>query len=461
MNHELSGNFESQDTEQSKWDSIGDEVQFKGETEPSDEISEFVDKMYSDRIDSIIDGICFDGGDHSSRSNYVTSNILIGTFTDKEQEEMITRRMNDESIGPEFTERLKENLAERIRSLSIADEVKSDPFLRRKHMDWIAGRFEDLGSEGNELRDLLWGADGDHFYQSGAAIALMFDADFLKKSYGAEMDETKTKEISDCVSNLVQDGETTVKEIVRDPFLRKRHFESMVEIETVGLEVNTSLANLWKNDENFTESFEYRNMLYDVAMENPDVYEQVDDNAIEDLTNKALEQIPPVRIREIIRTYEKNPRQGDEYLLKTLLPILGLSNNPPKLDYGPSTGHEDGYYTRSNHSITICEERIKEKENSDEDRIMKTSSLFGIFRTKKVKDELFRRMGVVAHETWHAHQWGGDNVDMERRKKYQSNFVYYMNGKDNYHSYRSQLIEKEAWAFGSKFEEKCRSECKS
>ncbi len=471
MNHELSNNSEI-NTEKTEWDSIGDDVQFRNEQEPVDEVADFVDKRYGEFVDHMIDEACFDEGDRADLDSYVTNLSLEGIFTDEEQREMINSRARGESINPDLVQKYKDGLTEKIKKSSIADEIKRDPFLRARRVDNLAGRQRnDLNAEDENLKTLLWYTD-NYFYNSGAAISLFGDKDYIKNTYNVEkiaenkkgifnsdeqaLQEKLTNNITGSIGYLLQTGQTSVKEIIDDPFLRKKHFDSLYEIETTGKRVDKVIADFWNNDEEFTDSIDYQRMMFEQVRNNPDIYKEIDEEEMDKLTDGVLEQLSEKKLSEIMRTYEKNPRKGDKLLAKELVPLLGLGSNPPALEYGQAKNNEGGYYSRRTHTVVICEENLGHKETdeqgNEEERVLKTSSIFGFLKPKKMEDDIFFRMGAVAHELWHAHQWAGENVDEDRREKYRQNFVYYVSGHSNYNLYRSQLIEAEAWKFGTKVE---------
>ena len=84
-----------------------------------------------------------------------------------------------------------------------------------------------------------------------------------------------------------------------------------------------------------------------------------------DTTDKFVEGIQK-KIADGVYTQE----EGDALIAKILIPILGLKDNPPTLKYGDAKGKEGGFYQRSEHSVTICEENLESKSEKEDDRIL-------------------------------------------------------------------------------------------
>ena len=487
MNHENLENSEKINNEKSEWDSLGDEVSFAEQSEQPEMSPEEAEKreylgyvfdaIYGRNLDSIIENSCYDGSTEEGKNNpdnYVVSCALGEFLSDEEQLDMIRRFASGEPATDELKGKFKTGMVDLIMKTGMADEVSSDPLLRKRYMDDIAGRYDnDLSMEARNLCRIIWNAD-EFFYESPEAKSLLNDKDFISNKYNVKKLVETSKEynpgqsdealaesyvsgISQCVNYMVENKEATVEDIVKDPFFRKDHFDAQYEIETQGKEVKVELAEIWRMDIDFHDSYEYGSMLFEYAKKNPEIYEKVNESEIDKLVSEALEKVSDKQMAEIIKAYEKNPRKGDALIAKILIPILGLSDNPPTLKYGPAKNKEGGYYKRSEHSVTICEDTL-DKEMPDDERILNTtSSIFDVFKPKKLEDKMFYRMGAVAHEFWHARQWGGKDVPEDKQEQYRKNFVYYMTGHTFYGAYRSQLIEAEAWAFGKKMEDRCKS----
>ncbi len=494
MDHERTRTEEPESVRETEWDTLGEQVEFNEaaseqpertkEEEGREYLGYVFDAVYSKGIDSIVRNACFEGteDEKEDRSAYVTSNALVGIISDEEQQEMIEGYINGEPVSDEIREKIKNGIIDLAIKTDMTEEISKDINLRKKHADYLAGRYEGLNLYSQDaqriqsirnLQTIIWSTD-DFFYESEEARALLSDEDFIKRKYNVDRIVEETKEyypktsdeeltsqyisgISNCISYMVDNDEASIEEIIKDPFFRRDHFDILYKMETEYIEVKTELAELWRIDVDFKNSIEYGSMLAKYIKNNPDIYKDVDDGEVELLVTNALEKISDKQIVDIIKTYEKNPRKGDELIAKFLIPILGLKENKPTLKYGPAKGKEGGFYKRNEHSVTICEENLETVKKKDDDRILeKTSSLFG-FGRKRLKDKMFYRMGAVAHEYWHARQWGGAYIPEQKREKYRKNFVYYVEGKSDYNSYRQQLIEKEAWAFGEKMEKRCHS----
>lgn len=487
-NHELSEKPE-QIQEKTEWDSLGDEVAFPEEAEETKEkeispeeakkreyLGYVFSAIYDRNIDRIIEKSCYDGSSEEGKSDpdeYVVSCALGEFLSDEDQKDMINRFASGEPVTDELRDKFRTGMIDLIIETGIADEISSDPLLRRRRANDIAGRYDnDIDAKERNLRTIIWNAD-EFFFESPEAKNLLADPDFIRTKYNVDkLVETskdynpgQTEEslaaqyiegISACVNYMIDNNEATIEDIVNDPFFRKDHFDALYDIETKGKEVKTELAEIWRMDIDFHDSYEYGSMLFEYAKKNPEIYEKVNESEIDKTISEALEKVSDKQIAEIIKAYEKNPRKGDALIAKILIPILGLSDNPPTLKYGPAKNKEGGYYKRSEHSVTICEDTLEQNIDDDERILNTTSSIFDIFKPKKLEDVIFYRMGAVAHEFWHARQWGGNDVPEARQEQYRKNFVYYMSGHTYYGAYRSQLIEAEAWAFGKKMETRCK-----
>jgi hypothetical protein len=486
MNHEVSKNSAEINTAETEWDSLEKEVEFQEkidtqETLPSEaEKIEYIgyafDAIYGKSIDSIIRNSCFDGDTEDERKNpdnYVVSCALSEFLSDKDQQEMIQRFASGEPVTEELKQKFKDGIIGLAVETGIVDELMNDPLLRKRRADECAGRYNhDIDEKERNLQTILWNAD-EYFFGSPEAQGLLEDRDFIMRKYNIEklveaskdynpgqteetLAESYISDISECIHAMVERGEASIEDIIKDPFFRKRHFDEQYAIELEGKTVNPELSELWRVDIDFHNSYEYGSLLFEYAKKNPKIYEKVNEAEIDKLVSEALAQVSDKQMIEIVKAYEKNPRKGDALIAKILIPILGLSDNPPTLKYGSAKDKEGGYYKRSEHSVTICEDILEEGEPDNERILNATSSIFDVFRPKKLEDKMFYRMGAVAHEFWHARQWAGSDIPAEKQEQYRKNFVYYMSGHSYYDAYRSQLIEAEAWAFGKKVEKRCK-----
>ena len=492
MNPESFGNPEPRNTEKTDWDTLGDEVAFnerieepdsdeavpeKSERTKEEEDREYLgyvfEAVYSKGLESIIRNCCFEGteDERGLRDAYVISGALGEFLSDEEQMDMIDRYADGKPVSEELREKFKNGIIDLAIDTNMTEEISKDIFLRKKHAEDIAGYTNRNDRKLQNLQTIIFNAD-DFFYESEEAKGLLSDEKFIRKKYridklverNKQYNPNETEEqlaseyiegISLCVTNLVEDGIATIEEVVDDPYFRRDHFDVLYKMETEGVEVKTELAEIWRLDFDFHESYEYGDLLYQYARRNPDIYKNVDEAEIEEVVTSAIEKVSDKQIAEIVKAYEKNPRKGDALIAKILIPILGLKDNPPTLKYGEAKGKEGGFYQRSEHSVTICEGNLGEKPENDNDRILERTSSFLGFGHKKLEDNMFFRMGAVAHEFWHARQWGGTDIPEKKKEKYRKNFVYYMRGESSYGAYRNQLIEAEAWAFGERMEKRC------
>lgn len=470
--HELHSDSPEQSA-QVEWDSLNEAVPFSKENkETSDEISEFVTDHYGKILDKFIDVCYFDGDDRSNPDHYTISMLLGEYLSTDEQRSIIESCAKGEPIAPEMAQKVLDGITDVIEKAGLIDILKTDPFLRNRRLielskgpEWAKGK----SREEVDLTHKLWGTDDD-FY-TGAGISLLYDRNYLdrkcdvsgkveqyaarfKNENSEQIKEQSLASLSDTMGHLVRTGQVGAKEIIEDPLLRKRHFDSLLDLEINPTKIDPSIASLWRFDTDFEDSIDYSMALSDKINDNPDIYGAVDDAEIEHATDEILEKIPEKRLAEIAHIYEKDPQKGDRLLLETLMPLLGLENNQPTLTYGViKRKQEKGHYNRFKHEITICEENITDDNPDDESA---KRPIFSLFKSKKPRNITYMRMNIIAHEIWHAHQWAGTNVDKDRKSKYQSNFVYYLDGRTGYLGYRNQLIEKEAFRFGEKIETRSR-----
>ncbi len=476
-NHELSGNPESAPIK-TEWDTLGEEVEFNPDQEKTEDGSEKFDSMgfvyekYGKTMEALIENACFEGGDKTNPSNYVLNMILSDAFTDDEQQRMIQTYTKYGKIHDAFSFKIMAHISKTLDNArpDFLGEIKSDPYLRGRRIDNLAGRtHDDLNEDEEKICELLGFAD-QNFYESEEVRNLFSDETYLEKTYAnifkhaapSEVNETAEDARAKALQNMptffgamIDDGIVSAKELIEDPYLREKHFDSLSRpISGEDLkESEWNMRELWNYDDEFFDSSEYNFMLAGKVRENPDIYKDVDTEEVGRLTNEALEQILLKDFKEILKAYEKDSRKGDELVFQKLLPILGLTQNPPKLEYGAPKDEESGFYHRQSNRVVICEDTIKQRAAvSNSSFEQKKKSIFDFLRKKQLDNEIFDRINTIAHETWHAHQWVGENVEEPRRKKYQENFVYYMEGRTGYDTYRAQLIEREAWEFGGKVE---------
>lgn len=106
-----------------------------------------------------------------------------------------------------------------------------------------------------------------------------------------------------------------------------------------------------------------------------------------------------------------------------LVEVLGIKK-PPKLLYvEPQTNETTrGKYTAKTNTVRIYESNIP--------------------------DHYCQRMGVLAHEMWHAYQEMKASYRNGKNHLYKYNNGHYIDSKDDYAGYRFQLVESEAFYFG-------------
>ena len=357
-------------------------------------------------------------------------------------------------------------------------EVLGDPFLRERHIEYlIHGELESnspIEERQNEIAEFLWSLDGG-FYESEGVRDLISDEHgerrnlfllhVLNKGYGRDnvwrassKDERGriVEQYGALVSALTKSG-VTLRQLVKDPFLRKEHFDKLLELETGEGSYSEIEATLWSLDEGFTESKDYYKMMKKRISERPEIYEHPDKTEIDRLTDSVVQGISADKVMNIMANYRENMRSGDEELRRILLEAVGFrdKNNLPEIEYSKLRGGEEGRYDWRNNKIIIDEDGIRNGlVRSSISFVDEEDLLVNNNPRMNNNDELIRRrIDVIAQEIWHACEWRGNLVDNERGRMYKENFVYYVDGGDNEFSsreYRSQLIEAEAWTFAGK-----------
>lgn len=440
----------------------------------------FIAATYGGNFNYFVDNL-YEGGpddDRSDPENYVISMYLdkLGISEDQQFEMMRTRGRGENVATPE----LLDTFASYLKNSPLAEEIADDPFLRKRHKEFIAGRYQPSiaesadGSFEQETADLLWQLDMN-FYNADTMIDLVSDDDYIALRYQDALDACAEKnpehpkeareytiaDISEALTDLITTQQVSGEELVKDPYLRAKHVDA---IRAQSLKESENFSRLWDFDQKFYDSPEYIQAASDELnngprKEHPEIYDDVDAGQIEQITGELLGQIPDRKIQKIMKIYEKSPEKGDAALIKILLKPLGLDKNPPSLKYSKPRGDRAaGWYTRAEHSITLVREEDLEvlRAESDEPITPSFADFLSGNSGKKLDENMFFRMNAIAHETWHAHQWAGANVPADRQGAYHYNFQNYFQSKFSTTDYRNQLIEKEAYAFGESFEKRCK-----
>lgn len=474
--HELHDDSEQQ-SEQTEWDSLTDTAPFSKESEESpDETIEFVTDKYSGILDKMIGNMYFDGTDRSDPHHYTVSIIFNDYLSPEEQYSIVDSCAKGESITPEITQKILGGIADIIKKNGLTKTFKSDPFLRDRRLTNLtkSSRLvadEDEPWEVGSLIRGLWSVDDDFYKDVG--MPLLYNRDYLDRrcnvyskaeSYAASFpgDAAQAKEqfltnLSKTMEHLINIGQVSAKEIIEDPLLRKRHFDNLPNLAISPSKIDPTMYSLWELDSDFRDSDEYKEAFYSKINSSPEIYNP-EDAEVDRVIDETLEKIPKKRLAEIARVYERNPRKGDRLLLNLLAPHLGLEGNLPNFGYyAPENDRTNGDYAKEKHLIGIYEETINSNFPDDESS---RQSVFSLFKSKEPRNSTYKRMGVVTHEAWHAHQWAGTNIEENRKRKYQENFFCYIRATTSYSRYRKQLIEKEAFQFGDKIEARIREAVK-
>jgi hypothetical protein len=397
------------------------------------------------------------------------------------QSRLIVATINSNPIPENIIEEVTDNIATTLSESELAEEIKNDPFLRSRRVKYETGggyneMVKEIGDKNLALAQTIWELD-EGFERSGAAAAIFISPEWREKKYhGAEIAQSYTDEqgqfVESVIDRIVNRNPKMLGELLRDPFLREKYCERLVERaygekSDIPDDEIDDIKAVWYSDNNFYESKEFKASLADAKTLHPDIYTKVDDKAVEKEVNDALNKIPDEEIKAIMHEYLKNPDYADSLLINALCPVLGLDNNPPGIRYEAESedSSTQGCYERSSHSVVIYRD-VMERTGRNRDRALTVQSaqkpenilsrLGKLLTRPKVDENILNRLNLIAHETWHAHQWAGRNIDKRQRALYRINFFFYADHNDDYKGYRTQLLEKEAWAFGDSFEKRCR-----
>lgn len=182
-------------------------------------------------------------------------------------------------------------------------------------------------------------------------------------------------------------------------------------------------------DEDFIKSPEYRSYQQEIqanerAVNKAEVYSP-DNRAVRQACDPYLDGIRQSDLTQIIAAYKRGNKEGDQLFFVLLVEVLGIKK-PPKLLYVEPQNNETtrGKYTAKTNTVRIYESNIP--------------------------NHYCQRMGVLAHEMWHAYQEMKASYRNGKNHLYKYNNGHYIDSKDDYAGYRSQLVESEAFYFGDR-----------
>ena len=480
----------------SEWDSLGLNSEFNnGYAEDLETIKQqayaIVDNYYLNRLGAIFykDDIVR-VADTNDIKAYKPSDFLMYFISDREQNAVIEALANNRPINSHYIEKIRKGLVELIIHTGIFEELQNDPFLRASFVKQALSPQSTPTTNGEQkLRRLIWEIDTD-FGKSDEAKELFSNPDYLENQYGISeiakrdskdtgQDEGKLRalylqNIPKLLVRIAGDGLVSGKQLVDDPFLRKIHFRAKYALQTYKIGIHAKapsigeypkeaiseefelsperagdLAKIWELDKDFLKSIQYKELLYHYAQDNPEIYSEADEAVIDFEISEIMRQIDRREIAKVIKTYERGNKEGDAAVMALLVPLLGLSNNPPGLKYS-ATLREGlfGYYSRRKHMICVSD---KEKQNKTT-KIPIAKTLTGLLRPRTLNKATLERIKTIAHELRHAYQWAGEGVPNKRQDEYRKNLVYYFDSPGNlYKDYRRQLVELDAWKFEERF----------
>ena len=402
------------------------------------EKTDFVAKNYGDKLDFFIDNLYedYDDSHRDDPERYVYKLSFEQICPEEKQTQFIKDRAAGKSIQDA---EIMQNLMHALLNSDLKDEVIKDPFLRQKHQDYLTRDLKD-NSYPDELTELIWGFDRD-FGETTNAMAVLFDPDYLERTYPGYTPESIKAFINDAIFN----GKLTSSEILNDPYLRHRRTRLHLENPDALNSDNEWVNIFWSLDKDFHTTSEHGKWIDISTAAHPEVYQvSSEDPEVVRITSEVLDQVSDQDLRQITKAYQTDWHAGDEKLREILLGPLGLTHCQPELRYQPGGDKKElAAYIRSQNLISINEEKFATPSRRLIDRFLRP----------KLDDPLFERIQAVSHELWHAHQKNGENVDSEHRQKYDFNFECYYdarhhNDEDRKARYKGQLIEAEAFTFG-------------
>lgn len=200
-----------------------------------------------------------------------------------------------------------------------------------------------------------------------------------------------------------------------------------------------------------------------VRNQHPEIFNQINEEAIDALQSGYLEKLKEVDWREVISTYQNAyniPREMSSqiHLMNedgNVVNILSKELNIKK--------ELHGYYpeldSKENLESSYRTEGLMRKKG----RIKLSNTMISIdgFSLMREHDDYNKenefvwkgiaRVGTIAHEMWHVFQ-ETDNATPDRNKMYKVNQKHYISGGENPDRYQSQLVEKEANRFENEVE---------
>ena len=422
---------------------------------------DWLKRTYADGLDYYVDSLYENGRDSSARSvdDYTYSLALEKIAPEEKQLDMIRKNIAGESVADDAVLR---GLSHFLQNCSISPEdIVSSPFARKAHAEYLAGRADKDDDSG-----FLWDLDKD-FGNSTEAMSLISDHDYLKNIYGKDIDATETENI---VSTAVLSGEIPLPELLSDPFLRQRRIEALKNEEDdkkTPDDYPEEIVDIWDLDKDFSRSLDYdnhkRSKVYNAIKDHPEIYTDVNQAEVERIVGEAIEKFSNRDLRAVLKLYQKSPYEADQVLLNKLVAELGLSDNPPKLVYEDNPNqHPAGGYNHKKNQIYFYHVP-PEKTPTLTDRIKRV-----INPQITPRDEILKHIDIISHETWHAYQHNGVDIEEERKNAYALNFKSYDTGEycfggtsheDAHSRYKGQLVESEAWAFGKGMQRRAEELC--
>ena len=168
---------------------------------------------------------------------------------------------------------------------------------------------------------------------------------------------------------------------------------------------------------------------------NPNIFANPSEKDMQSNMKPFLKRLNTGSLHDIMREHGGNYKAFNGEVVQYLSSVLGLKN-PPDIMYEAKRDNSMGEYSPASNTITLyCEgDRLDVATLGDID--------------------------TVAHEMWHAYQHqatsneGGTDLKSEMYKK---NFEAYVTPEEDYHGYRTQLVEAEARMFAQQFTERLTS----
>ena len=174
MNHEKLRTEQLENNGRTEWDTLGEQVEFKNESEKvgeerkTPEKSEqeifkeqydiIFDKVYGRDIGGLIVRSCGEKGSDGKVDFFASNNALEELITEEEQEKAFNQILNGEPIDGEIREKIRANMLDLIVDTGMVEEIVADPFLRKSHADEVAKAGFDSRSESLRLQEYYFNA---------------------------------------------------------------------------------------------------------------------------------------------------------------------------------------------------------------------------------------------------------------------------------------------------------------